>query len=105
MPDIPSIFVLTALAALIAVVGFFIVNRVIKPIDLEEHQGFLDAMLNIVGTLVSILLGLLVAAALAQYQALEQSVDLEAANVAQIFRLTAGLTGDAQMRLRVLCID
>jgi len=105
MPNVPSIFVLTALAALIAVGGFLVVNRVIKPIDLEEHQGFLDAMLNIVGTLVSILLGLLVAAALAQYQSLEQSVDLEAASVAQIFRLTAGLPDDIQKRIRHLCIE
>src|SRR4030095_7287419 len=55
MSDIPSIFFLTAGAAIVAVVGFMIVHRVIKPIDLDEHQGFLDAMLNIVGTLVSIL--------------------------------------------------
>ena len=86
MGGIPSIFVFSAGAAIFAVVGFMLVHRVIKPIDLDEHQQFLDAMLNIVGTLVSILLGLLVAAALDHYQSLVESVDSEASNVAAVFR-------------------
>ena len=103
MGHIPSIFLYSAGAAVFAVVGFFIVHRLFKPIDLVEHQQFLDAMLNIVGTLVSILLGLLVAAALDRYQALDDSVDNEAANVSEIFRMTAGLPLDMQVKLRKLC--
>jgi hypothetical protein len=103
MPHIPSIFVYSALAALVAVVGFMIVHRITKPIDLDEHQGFLDAMLNIVGTLVSILLGLLVAAALDHYQSLELSVDREATCVSQVFRLAAGLPDEMRDDLRRLC--
>ncbi len=103
MLHIPSIFILSAAAAIVAVIGFSIVHRLVKPIDLSEHQGFLDAMLSIVGTLVSILLGLLVAAALDHYQSLEQSVDSEAAAVAQIYRLSGGLPNDVGITIRQLC--
>ena len=102
---IPSIVLLSGGAAVIAVIGVVIANRLIKPIDLNEHQGFLDAMLGIVGTLVSILLGLLVAAALDHYQALEQSVDTEAANVAQVYRLSSGLPKEVQSRIKKLCLE
>jgi len=105
MDNVPSIFVLTGGAAVVAVVGFVIVHRLAKPINLEEHQGFLDAMLSIVGTLVSIVLGLLVAAALDHYQDIVRSVDAEAASVTQIFRLSSGLPGDVQKTLHQLCID
>jgi hypothetical protein len=99
MGSIPSLFLLCGAAAVIAAIGFVIVHRLVKPIDLDEHQGFLDAMLSIVGTLVSILLGLLVAAALDHYRAIEQSVDTEAANVAQVCRLSHGLPEKTQKRI------
>jgi hypothetical protein len=105
MDSIPSIFLLSAGAAVIAVIGFSVVHRFIKPIDLDEHRGFLDAMLSIVGTLVSILLGLLVAAALEHYQSLEQSVDSEAANVAQVYRLTFGMPPEPQKKIQQLCVE
>lgn len=105
MLNIPSIFIFSGLAAAIAVLGFVIVHRVVKPIDLDEHQGFLDAMLNIVGTLVSILLGLLVAAALDHYQSLERSVDRESTCVSQVFRLSAGVPVEMQDRIRRKCME
>ncbi|MBI1270782.1 DUF4239 domain-containing protein [bacterium] len=104
MEGIPSIFSLSAVAALLAAVGFFVVQRVVKPVDMETHQGFLDAMLSIVGTLVSILLGLLVAAALEDYEALEISVDKEAAGVAHVFRITAGLPEGTRDRIQNICV-
>ena len=103
MLQIPSIIMLSAAAAIIAVAGFLIVHRVVKPIDLGEHQGFLDAMLSIVGTLVSILLGLLVAASLDHYQTLEQSVDTEAAAIGQVYRMSEGLPKDVGERIQTLC--
>src|SRR5262245_12249580 len=62
-------------------------------------------MLSIVGTLVSILLGLLVAASLDHYQSIESSVDSEAANVGQIYRLTAGLPLDVAKNIRGECFE
>ncbi len=105
MHQIPMIFVLSAAAAGIAAIGFVVARRVLKPIDLEQHHGFMDAMLSIVGTLVSILLGLLVAAALDHYREIEMTVDSEAANVSEMYRLTMGLPVDTRLRVRKLLID
>jgi len=102
MNTIPTIFLLCLGAAAVAAVGFLIVHRLVK-IDLDQHQNFLDAMLSIVGTLVSILLGLLVAAALDHYHTLEQNVDNEASNVSEIFRLTFGLPLESRNHIRALC--
>jgi hypothetical protein len=103
MFSIPSIILLSAGSAVVAVTGFLLVRSLVKPIDLGEHQGFLDAMLSIVGTLVSILLGLLVAASLDHYQTLEQSVDTEAANVGQIYRISEGLPNDVRDKIQAHC--
>lgn len=100
---IPAIVLISGGSAILAVVGFAVVSKVGKTIDLGEHQGFLDAMLSIVGTLVSILLGLLVAAALDHYQALEQSVDTEANSVAQCCRLSRGLPLETEQKIQALC--
>jgi Protein of unknown function (DUF4239) len=100
----PSIFILAGASAVVALVGFIIVHRLIRNLDLEPHKGFLDAMLAIVGTLVSILLGLLVASSLDHYRSLEQSVDTEAAGVAQVFRLTGGMPKEQRQALRQLAL-
>ena len=99
----PIIALLSLGSAILAMVGFYAVRKFSKPIDLNEHQTFIDAMFNIVGTLVSILLGLLVASALDTYQNLEQTVDLEANAVAEIFRLSHGLPDPLQGDLQTLC--
>lgn len=104
METLPSVFVLVG-AVTIATITFFIAQKVTKPIDLDEHQSFLDAMLNIVGTLVSILLGLLVAAALDHYQDLEQNIDAEASNVFQLCRLSTGLPPESCIRIRKLALQ
>jgi len=88
---IPIVLLLSLGSAVLAMIGFVAVRKLSKPINLEEHQTFLDAMCNIVGTLVSILLGLLVASALDTYQGLEQTVDQEANCASEIFRLSRGL--------------
>ena len=105
MPEIgiPVIVLLSLGSAALAMAGFVAVRRFSKPLDLDEHQTFIDAMCNIVGTLVSILLGLLVASALDNYQSLEQTIDLEANAVAEIFRLSRGLPDPLQGQVQTLC--
>jgi hypothetical protein len=100
---LPTIVLIAVGAAAFSFVGFVIVHKLIRNIDLEPHKGFLDSMLAIVGTLVSILLGLLVASSLDHYRALEQSVDNEAAGIAQVFRLTGGMPREQRETLRALC--
>jgi hypothetical protein len=68
-------------------------------------MDFVDSMLSITGTLVSILLGLLVAGSLERYQNLEQTVDIEAASCAQIFHLAGALQPGPCENIRNLCVD
>lgn len=105
MAGIPSIYLWSAGSALFALAGMLIAHKLVKPVDLEKHQPFLDATLNIVGTLVSILLGLLVAASLNNYQVLESNVEAEATNIAQICRLSLGLPREKQRELLKECLD
>jgi hypothetical protein len=105
MLGIPAIYEWSAGSAIMALAGMYIVHKVLKPLDLERHQAGLDATLNIVGTLVSILLGLIVAACLTNYQALEADVDSEAAGVIEIARLSFGLPPEKAKELQQLCLD
>jgi Protein of unknown function (DUF4239) len=103
MTGVPAIVLFSIGSAVIAMLGFIAVRKLSKPIDLNEHQTFLDAMCNIVGTLVSILLGLLVAASLDTYQVLETTVDQESNAIADIFRLSRGLPDPLQGEVQTLC--
>lgn len=100
-----TLFLFIAVAAGIAMCGFLVVHRITKPLNLDEHQNFIDAMLNIVGTLVSIVLGLLVAAALDHYQVTEASVDAEASSAAEVYRLSCGLPEPTRTKIRELCTN
>lgn len=100
---IPAIYLYSLGAALFAIVGMLIAHYIVKPIDLSKNQACLDATLNIVGTLVSILLGLLVAASLSNYQTLAADVDSEATGVADICRLSLALPLPKQKEILTLC--
>jgi hypothetical protein len=105
MFQIPAIYLWSAGSALFALTGMLIASKIVKPIDLDIHQPCLDATLNIVGTLVSILLGLLVAASLNTYQTLAEDVDAEAASVAGICRLSFGLSVETREQLLRLAFN
>jgi hypothetical protein len=105
MFGIPLIYFWSLGSALFAFIGLVVAHKFVKPIDIDAHQPTLDATLNIVGTLVSILLGLLVAASLSNYQTLESDVDAEAMSVASICRLSLGLTPDRQKEFLRMCLD
>lgn len=105
MSGLPLIFIACLGSALVAVVGFAATRKVLNNVNVSEHQSFLDAMFSIVGTLVSLLLGLLVAAALDHYQNLEQIVDSEAAGVAKIYRCARGIPAQPREKIQALCIQ
>lgn len=62
-------------------------------------------MLTILGTLVSVLLGLLVSSADEQYRALEDSVNREATGINEVFRLSRGLPSATASVLQDRCIE
>jgi hypothetical protein len=89
---------------IISLIGLFISAKTIK-IDLAKNGDLIVAMLTILGTLVSVLLGLLVSSADEQYRALEVSVNSEATSVNEIFRLSRGLPSSIAIKLQDSCID
>jgi hypothetical protein len=88
----------------ISLIGLFISAKTIK-IDLDKNGDLIVAMLTILGTLVSVLLGLLVSSADEQYRSLEVSVNSEATSVNEIFRLSRGLPSATALPLQDRCID
>ena len=97
-----AIFLVVGITVL-ALLGLAIVRRVVRKDILEANQGAAEAMLGVVGTLFSVLLGFLVAGAMDKYQTAQMHVEQEANGVATIFRLARGLGNDDRKRIRNLC--
>ncbi len=89
---------------IVSLIGLYISSRTIK-IDHEQNGDFIVAMLTILGTLVSVLLGLLVSSADDQYRSLESCVNSEATGVSEVFRLARGLPSATAFKLRNCCIE
>ncbi len=87
----------------IALVGLFLSAKTIK-IDLAQNGELIVALLAILGTLVSVLLGMLVSSADEQYRALEQSVSGEATSISEVFRIARGLPEAQKRALQEQCI-
>jgi hypothetical protein len=88
----------------ISLAGLFVSAKTIK-IDLDKNGELIIAMLTILGTLVSVLLGLLVSSADEQYRSMEACVNSEATNLNQVFRLSRGLPLATTNVLQDRCID
>jgi hypothetical protein len=88
----------------ISLIGLYIATKTVK-INLEWNGELIIAMLTILGTLVSILLGLLVSSADDQYRSMEAFVNAEATSVAEVFRLSRGLPPPTSTLLQQCCID
>lgn len=89
---------------IISLAGLYVSTKTIK-VDLDKNGELIVAMLTILGTLVSILLGLLVSSADEQYRSLEQSVNSEATSVNEVFRLARGLPPVTASVLQEHCIE
>ena len=88
----------------ISLLGLFISLKTIK-IDLDKNGDLIIAMLTILGTLVSVLLGLLVSSADDQYRSLEASVNSEATSLNEVFRLSRGLPPATASLIQNHCLD
>jgi hypothetical protein len=96
---------LVAVFVAVALVGQRLVKGRVEIAVLEQHHSAAEGMLGVVGTLFSVLLGFMVAAAMARYGDAQMHVEQEANCVASIFRLARGLGDDDRHRLRQLCRD
>lgn len=97
--------ILVTIFVAIALVGQRLVKGRVKIEVLEQHHSAAEGMLGVVGTLFSVLLGFMVAAAMSRYGDAQMHVEQEANNVASIFRLARGLSNEDRPRLRNLCRD
>jgi hypothetical protein len=88
-----------------ALVSLLITKKFAKPIDVKETADFLLASVPIIGTLVSVVLGLLVSTSVDRYREMESCVDNEATTVAAIYRNARGLPHDPRFILQSLCIE
>ncbi|MBC7996354.1 MAG: DUF4239 domain-containing protein [Leptolyngbya sp.] len=87
----------------ISLAGLFLSSKLFK-IDLEKNGDLIVAMLTILGTLVSVLLGLLVSSADDQYRRLEDCVNSESTSINEIFRLSRGLPKQVSYYVQDRCI-
>ncbi len=103
MNTVNDAFLLVFLFVGIALVGQFLVNRFVKIEILEQHHSAGEAMMGVVGTLFSVLLGFMIASAMSKYQDAQMYGQLEASNVASVFRVARGMSDIDRPRLRQLC--
>jgi Protein of unknown function (DUF4239) len=87
----------------LVLVGQLLVNRIVKKDILDEHRSSAEAMMGVVGTLFSVLIGFMVAGAMSRYQEAQTCAQLEASNVASLFRVARGLSDSDRPRIRQLC--
>ncbi|MBS2002142.1 MAG: DUF4239 domain-containing protein [Cyanobacteria bacterium SZAS LIN-5] len=87
-----------------AVLGLFTFEKIRPKYVMSENSEFLVSSVAIVGTLVSVLLGLLISTAADQYKDMEACVDSEATAVGEMFRLSRGLPTEKGKRLQLACI-
>lgn len=97
-----AVILILAFVAL-ALVGQALVNRLMKIEVLAQHHSAGEAMMGVVGTLFSVLLGFMVASAMDKYHDAQINGEMEASNVASVFRVARGLSDVDRPRLRQLC--
>jgi hypothetical protein len=85
--------------------GLYLSKKILKQIDVRGNVDILVAVVTIVGTLVSVVLGLLVSSSVDQYRTMESSVDAEASAIVSLFRMSRGLPAKTGSVLQSLCID
>lgn len=86
-----------------ALLGQWAVNRLVRQEILELHHSAGEAMMGVVGTLFSVLLGFMVASAMDKYHDARMHDELEASNIASIFRVARGLSDTDRPRIRQFC--
>ena len=88
---------------LLALLGHHLVRTRVSADALEAHQGTGYAVLGLVGTLFSVLIGFMVVASLDNYHDARQHVQMEANALGNIYRLAHGLSDVDRRRIRQLC--
>jgi hypothetical protein len=91
--------VFTLLFVAIADAAVILVRKITKQGALREYHEVTDPLLAVVGTLFAILLGFMVASAMARYDAARNNIQAEAGAVGDLFRLARSLPDPAKQRI------
>jgi hypothetical protein len=95
----------TTLSVLSAVSGLFIVRKFVSHEALRLNHDVAGALLSIIGTLYSVVLGLIVVGALNTFQQARVTVAQEANCLHDIFHLVAGLPAPIEKHIREDCLE
>ena len=101
----------TLAGAILLIIGFgslalggqWFFNRFFKQEILEHHHSAGEAMMGVVGTLFSVLLGFMIAFAMERYDNAQMHGEQEANDVASIYWVSQGFSEIDRQRLRDLC--
>lgn len=83
--------------------GLHCVRRLMKQEDLSTNESAAEAMMGVVGTMFSVLLGFLIAGSMERYLTAQMHAEQEANGVASIFRLSRGLSDLDRPLVRTKC--
>jgi hypothetical protein len=96
--------VITLLFVAIVDAAVVLVRRIVKPGELRQYHEVTNPLLAVVGTLFAILLGFMVASAMARYDAARNNIQSEAGAVGDIFRLARSLPEPAKSKILSDCL-
>lgn len=89
----------------ISIAGLFIARKVTRVEHLKEHNQVADPMLQVMGTLYAVLLGLLVVQSMETFQKARLNVESEAVALADTFRLSTALPAKQRDALQASCLE
>lgn len=103
MQTLTTFLCIVVLSGTASVLGLVLVKRLVRREQLESHHPVANALLTVLGTLYSVVLGFLISAA-ADYQAdVRTNLQLEANSLGNIFRLARGLPEQQRTDIRQSC--
>ncbi len=97
--------IVTALIVILANLGVIIIRKRFNLAALRKYNEVTDPLLAVVGTLFAILLGFMVANAMARFEEARSNIQQEAGALGDIFRLADGLPDPISPKLRIECLQ
>lgn len=89
----------------LALLGQWGVNKLVRREVLELHHSAGEAMMGVVGTLFSVLLGFMVASSMDKYHDCQMHGEQEASSLASVFWVSRGFSDVDRARVRQFCRD
>ncbi len=89
----------------LSIAGLFVARKMTTVDQLKEHNQVADPLLQVIGTLYAVLLGLLVVQSMETFQKARLNVESEAVALADTFRLSTALPVKLRDSLQASCLE